>query len=414
MARSLRTIVELRNPLVKDRHWKMLMKATGISIPSVDNLKLEELLQLKLHEYEEDVHMIVDRAVREANTEKAIRNLESAWQTMAFTFETHETSKCPILSSLEPLLETLEDNQVILQNLLSSKYVGHFLPDIHAWQNKLASIDAFSNTWQSVQRTWLHLEKIFTESDDIRTQLPEDSQRFDNINTEWKSLMHRVSKTSEVIGIALDNALLFQLESFQADLAKCEKALLDYLEKKRQRFPRFYFVSSQDLLDILANGNKPHIVAVHLQKLFDNIANLKFGAPLELQVGEAVGMYSSEGEYVRFGTPLRCSGPVESWLNDLLEKMKSTLVYELEHAVKTYDENSREAWMIDHCAQMSLVASQIWWTNEVNAAFDRIEEGMENAMKDYYRKQVKQLTALISLIQGDLSDLDRRKIMTIW
>lgn len=37
----------------------------------------------------------------------------------------------------------------------------------------------------------------------------------------------------------------------------CQKALSDYMESKRRAFPRFYFVSSADLLDILSNGNNP-------------------------------------------------------------------------------------------------------------------------------------------------------------
>lgn len=53
-----------------------------------------------------------------------------------------------------------------------------------------------------------------------------------------------------------------ELEDIQKRLSVCEKALAEYLETKRLAFPRFYFISSADLLDILSKGNQP--VEVHI------------------------------------------------------------------------------------------------------------------------------------------------------
>lgn len=40
------------------------------------------------------------------------------------------------------------------------------------------------------------------------------------------------------------------------------------------------------------------------------------------------------------------------------------------------------------CLQVALTCTQIWWTTEVGLAFARLEEGYENAIKDYNKKQV--------------------------
>ena len=76
--------------------------------------------------------------------------------------------------------------QVQLQNMLTSKYIAHFLQEVSTWQKKLSTADQVIGIWMEVQRTWSHLESIFIGSEDIRNQLPEDSKRFDGIDTDFK------------------------------------------------------------------------------------------------------------------------------------------------------------------------------------------------------------------------------------
>ena len=70
-----------------------------------------------------------------------------------------------------------------------------------------------------------------------------------------------MSKTPNVVKATNVDGLADQLEIIQSQLSLCEKALAEYLETKRLAFPRFYFVSSADLLDILSNGNNPVVVS---------------------------------------------------------------------------------------------------------------------------------------------------------
>ncbi|XP_077869744.1 dynein beta chain, ciliary-like [Saccoglossus kowalevskii] len=414
MLTSLRAVSELQNPAIRDRHWQQLMQATQVRFIMDDETTLSDLLALNLHNFEDEVRNIVDKAVKEMSMEKVLRELDTTWSTMEFEYDSHARTSTPLLRSSEELIETLEDNQVQLQNLMTSKYIAHFLEEVSGWQKKLSIADQVISIWFEVQRTWSHLESIFIGSEDIRSQLPEDSKRFDGIDTDFKELMNDAAKTPNVVEATNKEGLYERLESLQADLTLCEKALAEYLETKRLAFPRFYFVSSADLLDILSNGNQPSIVQRHLSKLFDNMAKLKFDADEgDSNPKMATGMFSKEGEYCDFDNVCECTGQVESWLNRLQDAMRSTVRHEFSEAVVSYEEKPRDQWLFDYPAQAALATTQIWWTTEVGIAFGRLEEGYENALKEYLKKQISQLNNLITMLIGKLSAGDRQKIMTI-
>ena len=68
--------------------------------------------------------------------------------------------------------------------------------------------------------------------------------------------------------------LLEQLNDMNSKLEEIQKSLDMYLETKRQIFPRFYFLSNDDLLEILGQSKNPEAVQPHLKKCFDNIKTL--------------------------------------------------------------------------------------------------------------------------------------------
>ena len=72
-----------------------------------------------------------------------------------------------------------------------------------------------------------------------------------------------------------------------------------------------------------------------------------------------------------------------------MDAMRATVRHELSEAVVAYEEKPRDQWLFDYPAQVALCGTQIWWTTEVVLAFGRLEEGYENALKDYYKKQVR-------------------------
>uniref|UniRef100_A0A9J7ZPX5 Dynein heavy chain linker domain-containing protein n=1 Tax=Cyprinus carpio carpio TaxID=630221 RepID=A0A9J7ZPX5_CYPCA len=121
--------------------------------------------------------------------------------------------------------------------------------------------------------------------------------------------MFKSCKTKNIFAATNNPNVLPVLEDLQKRLAVCEKALIKYLETKRMDFPRFYFLSSADLLDILSKGRQARQVTCHLGKLFDSMTDLKFSDKEGEKATVAEGMFSRDREFVPFYSQCDCVGP---------------------------------------------------------------------------------------------------------
>ncbi len=418
MQSSLPLVEELRSKAMRERHWKQVMRACGTDFKMDESFTFGGMLDLELHKYEDDVLEIVDRATKELGIEKQLVKLNDTWKVQNLTF--NPDSENPDMCSLfveETVMEALEDNSLLLQNLQSSKYVqgnADFLKKVQDWQKKLGMVDVVLSTWKEVQGKWGNLQSIFIGSADIRVQLPEDSKRFDGIDAQWKDLMKEaVNEVNAVLACNLEGRL-DTIEGMLAGLEKCEKALADYLETKRLAYPRFYFVAGADLLDILSKGSNPQLILKHMPKCFDNIKTLEFnkddkGDPTKV----AIGMYSEEMEYVSWPATFTCEGAVEVWLYNLTNHTHDALTVRTTECVGAFDEKPREQFIFDWCAQLVSVICRIVYTEDVNWSFEQLEEGNENAMRDYNKKQIDILDKYAGLILTDLGKNDRKKIIML-
>lgn len=170
-----------------------------------------------------------------------------------------------------------------------------------------------------------------------------------------------------------------ELKSILGLIEKIQKNLNEYLDTKRRLFPRFYFLSDDELLSIIGSSN-PYNIQGYLQKMFDNIGGLNFIeydqlANLNYEQTYlnnhdnsifAVGMISLEKEEIKFVNPIECNGKVEIWMSNIEKEMKYSNRWLTKEAIFYYRfKQSRLEWTRKYIGMIVLAVNQLWSTWEI-------------------------------------------------
>lgn len=140
------------------------------------------------------------------------------------------------------------------------------------------------------------MEPIFS-SPDILKRLPFEGSKFREVDYIWRQLMENIITTKKILIVTKNKGLVDMMIECVKNLEIVQKGLNAYLEGKRASFPRFYFLSNDELLEILSETKDPEKVQPHLKKCFEGMLKLEFDPAKTKKV---FGMYSPEMEYVQF------------------------------------------------------------------------------------------------------------------
>jgi len=150
------------------------------------------------------------------------------------------------------------------------------------------------------------------------------------------------------------------------------KGLNDYLEKKRLFFPRFFFLSNDELLEILSETKDPLRVQPHVKKCFEGIDKLRF---VQDKFGnqDVDAMISSHEEEVPFLSliyPTEAKGMVEKWLLQVEKQMMAALrdVIARAKADRPHRGPAFAEWAIKWPGQAVLTADSVSFTAATEAA----------------------------------------------
>ena len=392
----------MRGEPFKDEHWSALVRKLGMP-------KGTDLQSLTFGHFVDVLDCVADnlqfakemtaRAQGEVTIRDAILELKSWSETAMVDLTTHSEMgrSTPLIKNWKDLFMELGDNQSLLASLKESQYFKPFEQQANVFEMNMAALNEYLTMMNTIQRRWVWLEPIFG-----RGALPAEQSRFRRVDEDWVEIMTTLDKDPLLFNLCDDAAfprMQDTLKTMIDQLERCQKALVDFLEEKRNKLPRFYFIGDDDLLEILGQAKNPAVIQNHLKKLFQGIHRVQFN---EAQSG-IVAIQSSAGETVVLNTVVQLNDDVEDWLNALSEAMASTLKEKLVQCVYEKDQADLSAYP----SQVLCLAENIKFTSKCEFA---IEKDNVKSLKKLLKKTLQNYT---NVDASEISQLEQLKIKAL-
>ncbi|XP_066429677.1 uncharacterized protein [Eleutherodactylus coqui] len=296
---------ELKSKEIRNRHWLQVMSLTGSSFPLEANVfKVFHLLDIGLLKFQNQIISIAKAAKKEMELEIKMRKMEEEWSEQVLSFKPYKNKVLLVKDESLILLEELEDAQVLLAQMLTSKGIEPLKEEATTWAEKLKRVGDVLELWIDVQELWQHLEGVYNTPTIIQ-ELPLDARRFGKVNRRWTLMMVSAYKTKNVLQFCCTGDVPKEvlLRHFHQELEICFCSLNSYLDRMRQTFPRFYFLSHLALISVLSRPYDIKYLQHHLRCLFSGVYSIEVK-----KVEEEESVISDEEE-------VEATGPVFDFLS---------------------------------------------------------------------------------------------------
>eukprot|EP00930_Biecheleria_cincta_P074768 TRINITY_DN6197_c0_g1_i1.p1 TRINITY_DN6197_c0_g1~~TRINITY_DN6197_c0_g1_i1.p1 ORF type:complete len:4188 (+),score=808.10 TRINITY_DN6197_c0_g1_i1:1794-12566(+) len=405
--KNMPVISGLCQPAIKLTHLLQLFEEMDVDVDMEDGLTLTMLLEVDVLNHIDKVDAISTAAQKQHGLVQSLAAMKEEWKAMEFGLFEHKSGTY-LLKGTDDVQALVDDHIIKTQAIRGSPFVKPIEKEAKDWDNKLMYMSDLLEQWLICMRTWLFLQPIFS-SEDIMRQLPNEAAKFQKVDALWRNTMSTTADNPNCIDVSDietgGKSLLANFIESNKDLDIIQKCLNDYLETKRLAFPRFFFLSNEELLEILSQTKDPTAVQPHMGKCFEGINSVRFNADNEI----IEAMLSVEGEVVDYFKPVNVvagdkKGAVEKWLCEVQDTMIHTLTKIMGQCVVAYADSQRDHWVTQWPGQCAICVDNIYWTKEVTEALEK------NTVAQYVTVLRDQLAALVQLVRGELTKLARRTL----
>ncbi|CAK9809936.1 Cytoplasmic dynein 2 heavy chain 1 [Anthophora quadrimaculata] len=369
--REVRAAIEwlqlLRGDEVAEEHWGELMPLLELKdLRNVRDITLGHLLRSseKIQDNVDKIKEVTKRAAAESGIRQGLMELES-WEASAHLQlqESKDSKHVSILLVEEygSLLARAGELRLLLESAKGAAGYERFAARVARCEAGLSEMEERIKILSTIQRKWVYLEPVYEGG-----AAPNDTGRWSRANKEFRYLMGEVSRDPRVS--SLRRLPISAFTNLKDLLDRCQKSLDEYLEEKRSSYPRLYFLSDEDLLELVSASGRG--LEAHLPKLYQGV-----GSIIKDDNG-LTAVVSPEGEILQLSKPVDLRDPLPRWLINLEEGMKNALRESLEKClVDTSPDPSA------YSTQVLLLAERIRFTERCEKALKEGRSALKNLVE---------------------------------
>lgn len=405
-------VSDLKNPALNQSHMDQITSILGGDIFDNDSFKFGRLVELHAYNFVDQVAAISAQATNEHQLQEMLNSVRSILDTIQYTINPCKFQKaCYLLDGTEDILAQLDDAEATISSVRSSKYIAPLRSKADELMKNVRQVQYIAHLLDAVQSQWSFITIIF-QAGDIARQLQSDAKDLQTVDKTWKNVSTKLNDDPSLFFKGTNPNLTMQiipdLENAKSLLEKIRKSLEDFLEQKRIGFPRLYFISNDELLDLISKSKDPNSVIPYLPKLFNGIYSME--VTFENHVPFASAVFSVSGERLNL-RPVKFRNNIELWLANIEETIVRTMKTEMKNSKAKFSEMIREDWISVQTSQLAFSISQTEWQFRAETCFQAVNP--IQAFTDLLNEIDQKVSNLMKLTHLDLRDNERDKISSL-
>lgn len=399
----------LQSPVLRQRHWKQLLRVTGGSLMNETDIKLHDLFALSLPSHSRDVEELVTSAEKECEIEARLQAIEDKWSQLSLTF-THSDAHKWVLNPQGGMMSILHEALVELQSLSFNTNVAKnssFSELVRSLQQQLSGAESLLSIWLLAQHKHATLHALFSSAVS-RSQCGEHADAFEQVHSSWRHMMTAAAALPSLQDTCTQGDRHKQVKALLIKLEDSQAKLLAFLDDQRSAVPRFYMLSNEALLVLLSLEAHPNECMPYIRQLFPGIQELGIEFKNGGENQAFTSMRGRHGERVSLTTPVMCDGAVQKWVVEVEAGIQEALKNELSGMATTKGAR-HEMWLVTPALQLAATLVSIEHCAGIEEC---LLAGADKGRLSSYRGQLEQDAAMLArqVRMEDLPDVERNKL----